>query len=71
MRDIMKIFVIGAACISLTGCRVNKTQEAKLPEVNVTTTKGQLPHYNIEGPKVDVGSKKETIDVPTVHIKNP
>jgi hypothetical protein len=50
---------------------INKTQEGKLPQVEVKTTEGQLPAYNIQGPNVEVGSKTETIKVPTVHVTTP
>lgn len=60
-----------AICLGLSACKVNKTQDAKLPKVQVTAAGGQLPKFSVEGPKVDVGTKTETIKVPTVHVTTP
>ena len=57
----------GLAMIALgptaSACQVNKTQEGKMPKVDVKTSEGQLP--------VEVGSKNETVKVPTVHVTKP
>ena len=71
MKNTMKLLGLAAICVGIAGCKVNKTQEGKMPAVNVSTTGGQLPEYNVQGPKVDVGSKNETVKVPTVHVKTP
>lgn len=71
MNNIMKAVVFASVCLAISGCKVNKTQEGKLPEVNVSAKGGQLPEYNVQGPKVDVGSKNETVKVPTVKVKTP
>ena len=57
-----------AASLTITGCQVNKTQDAKAPTVKMTASGGQLPKYDIKGPDVSVGTKKETFEVPTVHV---
>ena len=62
---------IAALCLGASACKVNKTQDAKLPGVQVTATGGQLPKFNVEGPKVDVGTKTETVKVPTIHVTTP
>jgi hypothetical protein len=46
---------------------VKKTQEGEAPKVSVTG--GQLPKYDVKTPEVQVGSKKEVVNVPTVHVK--
>ena len=71
MKHVFKILVFSAVCLSFAGCKVNKTQEGKLPAVKVDASAGKLPEYNVQGPKVDVGSKNETVKVPTVHVKTP
>ena len=45
----------------------NQTQTAKLPEVKVEG--GQAPKFDANVGAVDVGTKKETIEVPTVDVK--
>ena len=57
-----------AATLTITACQVNKTQDAKAPSVKMTASGGQLPKYEIKGPDVSVGTKKETFEVPTVHV---
>ena len=71
MNNIMKTVALASVCLGIVGCKVNKTQEGKLPEVNVSAKGGQMPEYNVQGPKVDVASKNETVKVPTVKVKTP
>lgn len=52
----------------LTGCEVQKTQDAKMPEVNVDVTEGQAPKYEVTPPKVDVGTTTTEVKVPQVDV---
>ncbi|MEO8547454.1 MAG: hypothetical protein ABI422_03705 [Sphingomicrobium sp.] len=67
MNNAIKILV-GVSCLSFTACNVEKTQEGKMPDVNVTTTDGQLPEYNVQGPEVNVGTENKTVEVPTIEV---
>jgi hypothetical protein len=49
--------------VSATGCKVTQTQDGKMPEVEVKG--GQVPKYDVKGPKVDVKSETKQIEVPT------
>lgn len=71
MKSVFKIVGLGAVCLTFAGCQVNKTQQGKLPKVEMKTSEGQLPAYNIQGPSVDVGSKTHSFKVPTVHVTTP
>lgn len=71
MNNTIKALALAVVCLGIAGCKVNKKQEGKLPEVNVSAKGGQLPEYNVEAPTVDVGSKNETVQVPTVKVKTP
>ena len=68
MNKLATFALVATLGVAVAGCQVNKTQEGKLPEVKVSTTGAQLPEYNVEGPKVAVGSKTETVKVPTVKV---
>ena len=62
---------IATAALGLTACDVQKTQEGKVdaPKYEVTKKQDgdvQLPKYDVTGPDVKVGSKEETVKVPTV-----
>ena len=48
---------------------IDQTQSAKLPDVKVETTGGQAPKFAVDTAKVDVGTKDETIKVPTVDVE--
>ena len=48
---------------------IDQTKEARLPDVKVETTGGQAPGFAVDTAKVDVGTKEETIKVPTVHVE--
>jgi hypothetical protein len=71
MRNIQKLLALGVVCLTFGGCQVNKTQQGKLPKVEMKTSEGQLPAYNIQGPDVQVGSKTKSFKVPTVHVTTP
>jgi hypothetical protein len=43
--------------------------ECKMPKVAVS--EGQLHACKVQGPSVEVGSKTETVKVPTVHVTAP
>ncbi len=71
MRNFVKVVALGAVCFSFAGCQVSKTQDAKMPKVEVKTTEGQLPAYNIQGPNVQIGEKTHTFKTPTIHVTTP
>ncbi len=48
---------------------LQKTADGRLPEVAVK--EGALPKYEANVAKVEVGSRNETVEVPTVAIKKP
>lgn len=54
--------------VNLPQYEVRKTQEGNLPEVR-TEGEVQLPKYDVQGPDVEVGSKK--VEVPTLDIQTP
>lgn len=56
--------VIGAFAFGLID--INQTREAALPEVK--TEGGQMPTFDVDTAKVDVGTKTETIEVPKVAV---
>ena len=58
-----------AAGMTLTSCTVDKTQQAKAPDVNVDVDPGQWPKYNVKWADVDVGTKTKTITVPKLEWK--
>ncbi|MFC7336801.1 hypothetical protein ACFQY0_06410 [Haloferula chungangensis] len=51
--------------------KVEVTEEGKLPSVDVDAKGGKLPKVDIDGPDIDVGSKKVEIEVPTVDVDLP
>jgi hypothetical protein len=67
MKNAIKI-LMGVSCLSFTACNVEKTKEGEMPDVNVTTSGGQLPEYNVETPSVTVGTENKVVEVPTVEV---
>jgi len=47
----------------------NKTRDAQLPTVSVQG--GQTPKFEANVATVDVGTKTENVEVPTVHVEKP
>jgi hypothetical protein len=59
------------AALSLSACKVDKTQEGEMPEVDVQAKGGQLPKYDVETPEVKMGTETRTIEVPTATVEMP
>ncbi|MEJ7934561.1 hypothetical protein WG907_09865 [Sphingobium sp. AN558] len=62
------LLAIGAA-IALGFIDVQKTRDGQLPEIAIE--KGALPKYEANVAKVEVGTRNETVEVPTVAVKKP
>lgn len=63
--------VSASLVFALAGCKVEQTEEGKLPDVDVKAEAGKLPEYNVETPEVDVGTKKVEVEVPTATVELP
>lgn len=63
-----KFFIAAALATSLalTGCSVEQTKQAELPEVR--TEGGQMPEYDVETAEVDVSTEKKNVKVPEVEV---
>jgi hypothetical protein len=57
------------AGLALAGCRVEQTEEAQPPEVQVEP--GQLPEYETEPGQVEVRPDTERVVVPDVDVERP
>jgi len=62
------IAVVIVGLLFATGFWSADVKEGDLPEVSVKG--GELPKVDMDSKEVVVGTKKETIDVPTVGVKN-
>ncbi len=60
-----------AACLSASACDVDQTKEGSLPDVEVNTSGGQMPEFDVDAPTVNVGTETKTIEVPTVDVDGP
>lgn len=69
MNPFTKFTMAAVLLTALSGCEVDQTQEGEMPEVDVKG--GQAPRYDVEGPDVDVGTKKKEVTVPTVDVDAP
>jgi len=72
-KSILQLSLAIVAGVGLAACDVEKTQEGKMPEVDVDVTEGQLPKYDVDAPEVDVKMKEKdvTIKVPDVDVTLP
>lgn len=57
-----------AAVLVFSGCSVEQTKEAKLPDVNVQATEGQMPEYDVDTAEVEVTTEKKDVKVPDVDV---
>lgn len=59
----LALVTVSALVLTFAGCEVQKTQEGKLPEVEVKD--GQIPKYDVIPPDVKVTTDPATVKVPT------
>ncbi len=64
---IVAALVVAAFAFGLIN--IDQTRDAKLPDVQVSTSGGQAPKFNVDTAKIDVGTKQQEITVPTVETK--
>lgn len=64
---IVAVAAVGAAALYLVD--VDQTQEARLPNVDVQVTEGQMPKFDAEVADVNVGTKDVDVDVPTMEVE--
>lgn len=63
------ILLVLAGGIATGFIDLQKTQDGRLPEIAVK--EGALPKYEASVAKVEVGTRNETVEVPTVDVKKP
>ncbi len=61
------IAALGAAGLYMID--LDQTKEARLPEVDITVTEGQMPAFDVEVAGVTVGTEEVEVDVPTIDVK--
>lgn len=67
-RVLLLPFVALLLVVVSTGCRVEKEEAGEAPDVDVNVEPGKLPEYDVEGPKVDVGTEEKEVTVPKVEV---
>lgn len=50
---------------------IDQTEEARLPDVDVSVEGGQMPEFDADVGDIETGSKDVTVTVPTVDIQSP
>ena len=50
---------------------VDQTEEARLPDVDVSVEGGNLPEFDAEVGDIETGTEEVTVTVPTVDIQSP
>jgi hypothetical protein len=61
--------IIVAGAFAFGFISVEKTRDAQLPEVAIK--KGSLPAYKADVARIEVGTRNETVEVPTVDVAKP
>ena len=62
------IAALVAAAFAFGLINIDQTKTAALPDIKVETSGGQAPAFDIDTAKVDVGTKKTTVEVPTLSV---
>lgn len=64
------IVVIALAAFGFYYFDVEQTQNASLPDVDVTVEGGEMPEYDVESGDVEVGTEEVTVTVPTLEVES-
>ena len=62
-----KLAAMAFVALSLAACTAEKTEEGEMPEVNVEG--GNMPKYDVDPAKVEVGTDTTKVVTPDVDIK--
>lgn len=62
------LLIVAASALSLSACKVEKTDSGSLPDVDVQAKGGDLPNYDVQTADVDVGTQPATVPVPDVDV---
>ncbi len=52
--------------LTAAACNVEKTEDGEAPEVNVEA--GKMPEYDVQTPKVEMGTDTHTVITPDVKV---
>lgn len=66
---ILVIIAIGAVAWAFGLVNLRQTQDAQLPDVQVDG--GQMPGFDADVADVEVGTRNETVKVPTLDVDKP
>ncbi len=72
-RVVLIVAILAALIVGLlfaTGFWSADVKEGALPDVDVSAKGGEMPAVDVDSKEVVVGTKEETIDVPTVGVKD-
>jgi len=72
-QQLIAIAVASVATLALAACDVRQTEQGEMPDVDVDVKRGKLPKYDVDAGDIDVGTKKEKVEVtvPTVDVDTP
>lgn len=62
------IAVVALAVLAFYMIDIDQTQEAALPDVDVTVEGGQMPKFEAEVGSIDVVEEEVTVEVPNVEV---
>ena len=65
---ILVIVALVVAAFAFGFINIDQTRETSLPTVKMEATSGQAPAFDVNTAKVDVGTTKTTVEVPTVDV---
>lgn len=63
---VVALIVVAAFAFGLVN--IDQTQDAVVPTVKLETSGGQAPVFEVQTADVEVGTKTETVEVPTVSV---
>jgi hypothetical protein len=68
--ELYKLSMVIAAVMLVTSCDIKQKKETELPDVDVDVAveEGQLPKFEVDWAKVNIGTKTKTINIPKVVI---
>lgn len=70
MTPLLAAIALGSAAIA---CDIDRTEDGRLPSIDVDVDAGEMPTYDVDVADVDVGTTEDTVIIrrPTVDVRLP
>ena len=71
MSVIASVLAVAVVGLGIYLVDIEQTEEAALPDIDLTVEGGNMPEFDAEVGDIEIGSEEVTLDVPTIDLQSP